>query len=463
MEFEIGRKIILRGMKPETRETIKHRLTMPNPKFEEAEKRGRWAGNLEPELHFYNETDQGLVCPRGAAGQLVRLCEQHGEKCWLIDRRRLLPPLDLTFYGSLRAFQKSAVEACLKKSFALLPAPTGSGKTVMAVYMIAQRQQPALVLVHTKELLNQWRERIKQFLDIEAGSIGGGHYEIRPVTVATVQSLVKCAEEVALYFGYLIADECHRAPCMQYVRSIEAFDCKYMTGLSATPYRRDGLSKVIFWHLGDVAGQVDKADLLKNGDLCSAEVVWVETGFDTPTDASEYYTSVLSEIAEDAQRNRLICNTVGENNRRGVNLILTDRKVHCQALANILEAEHGINAHVLTGDTGKKDRQRILDELHKGRCKYLVATGQLIGEGFDLPSISTVFLATPARYHGRVIQYIGRALRPAPGKDKAVIYDFVDICNPVFTASAKSRAYTYEQQGIKPGQSTDFMKFAGIR
>jgi superfamily II DNA or RNA helicase len=449
MEFEIGCNIILRNLKPETEHAVMGRLTMPNPKYDEAVKMDRWTGNLEPYLRFYEQTGTGLACPRGAARQVYELCRRHGEEIRFIDTRRTLPPVDFQFRGSLRPFQQTAVNSCLKHEFGILSAPTGSGKTVMAAYMIAQRKQPVLIVVHTKELLNQWRERVKQFLGIKAGLIGGGKMEIRPVTVATVQTLVKHAENTAPHFGYLIADECHRAPAMQYVKAIEAFDCQYMTGLSATPYRRDGLSKVIFWHIGDVAAKIDKAELVGTGDLCPAGVVWIETDFSTATDATEYYSKALSELAEDQARNQLICRTVAENNSHGISLLLSDRKAHCHALAAILESQHGIKAVVLTGATGTRDRERILDDLHQGRCRYLIATGQLIGEGFDLPAISSMFLATPVKYHGRLIQYIGRALRPAPGKDKAAIYDFVDARNPVFAASAKSRAYTYEQQGIE--------------
>ena len=103
----------------------------------------------------------------------------------------------------------------------------------------------------------------------------------------------------------------------------------------------------------------------------------------------------------------------------------------------------------MTGSTGQKDRERIITALQDDECRYLLATGQLIGEGFDLPGISTVFLTTPVKFSGRLIQYIGRALRPAPGKKKAIIFDFVDSSNPVFAASAKSRAGTYKNQGIE--------------
>lgn len=448
MKISIKNQIILEDIKLETEQAVKARLTMPNPKYDEAVKMDRWTGNIEPELRFYQQTDQGLSCPRGAARQICTIAKQHGEKISITDNRRTMPPVDFQFKGSLRGFQKRAAYSCLERDFGLLDAPTGAGKTVMAGYMIEKRKQPALIVVHTKELLNQWQERVKQFLGINAGIIGGGKMDIRTVTVAMIQTLVKHAEDVAPHFGYLICDECHRAPAMQYVSAIAAFDCKYMTGLSATPYRRDGLSKVIFWHLGDVAGTIDKQALVDNGDLCQAAVTWIETDFSTSTDATTEYSKALSELAADQERNKLICRTVAENNGHGISLLLSDRKQHCYDLAVILKEMHGIDPHVLTGTTSTGDRQQILDDLHKGRCKYLIATGQLIGEGFDLPAISSMFLATPVKYHGRLIQYIGRALRPAPGKDQATVFDFVDHRNPVFKAQAKSRANTYGKQGI---------------
>lgn len=147
--------------------------------------------------------------------------------------------------------------------------------------------------------------------------------------------------------------------------------------------------------------------------------------------------------------NQLICRTVAENNSNGITLVLSDRKAHCQALKGFLFNGHCIHAEVLTGSTSPKERKRIITALKGDKCKYLIATGQLIGEGFDLPGISTVFLTTPVKFSERLIQYIGRALRPAPCKDKAVIFDFVDSENPIFKASAKSRKRTDQNERIE--------------
>ena len=453
MEFKLQNKLCLSGMKPETLRVIKARVTLKNPAYIEAEKMGRYTQDIEPELKFYEETRKELICPRGVATQIYRICQNHGETIKFIDHRRTLSPSEFVFHGVLRPLQQPAVEDVLRQDFGLLEASTGSGKTAMALYMIAERQQPALIMVHTKELLNQWIDRIEQFLKIprdEIGIIGAGSFNIgKKITVSMIQTLAKKPDKVAPHIGYLILDECHRAPAMQYVKAVEAFDCKYMTGLTATPWRRDGLSRVIFWHIGDVTGSIDKQDLLDNGNLCQAEVKWIKTEFNTLIDASANYSKALSELTEDYNRNRLVSDTIAKNNGTGISLILSDRKSHCQTLHDTLFKENGIKTEILTGATSKTERGRIIESLQQGRCKYLIATGQLIGEGFDLPGISTMFLATPIKFSGRVIQYIGRALRPAPGKDKAVIFDFVDVLNPVFKSSAMSRLYTYKQQKIK--------------
>ena len=452
MDFTLNSKLVLSNLGLATQQAVKQHLTMPNPKFAEAERMNRYTKGIDRNLKFYEETTDGLVCPRGCAATLYHLCERIGEDIHTIDQRRTLNPVNFTFVGELRHLQRQAVDGVLSRDSGLLEAGTGAGKTVMELYLIAERKQPALVVVHTKELFNQWLDRIESFLSIprdEIGIIGGGKFSIGDrITVATVQSLYKRVDEVVPHIGHLVVDECHRAPSRIFTEAVNAFDARYRLGLTATPWRRDGLSKVIFWTMGDVTGRIDKKDLVQAGNLCPAEVKWIKTEFNPSVDASEKYSKALSELTEDETRNRLICKAVSENNGHGISLILSDRKAHCDALQDILSDAHGIHAEVLTGSTSHKERERIIANLQDGECKYLIATGQLIGEGFDLPGISTVFLGTPVKFSGRLIQYIGRALRPAPGKDKAMVFDFVDVHNPVFYASAKARHSTYQKQQI---------------
>jgi superfamily II DNA or RNA helicase len=322
-------------------------------------------------------------------------------------------------------------------------------KTVIALAGIAARKQPTLVIVHTKELQAQWVSRIGTCLGIppeKVGLIGNGKRTVgQKITVALVQSLYKCADEVAPDIGFLVVDECHRAPPKTFTEAVTAFDCKYMLGLSATPWRRDGLSKLIFWHVGDVI-QVEKVELIDRGDVLRAHVIVRETAFQTSFDPSEEYTRMLSELTQDRGRNVMIAQDVisQANNGGGICLVLSDRKAHCLELQELIEGlPAGVQTELLTGDVPTKERQAIIERLNGGKVKVLMATGQLIGEGFDCRALSILFLATPIKFDGRLLQYLGRVLRPAPGKERAVVYDYVDTQVGVLKAAFHSRRRVY--------------------
>jgi len=450
MKIQIDHEATITNCRPETIQEIRRRLTFDNPAFIEKQKRGFSTWDTDREIQCFDSSPGGLSFPRGFSGQACRIAKRYGEQLQIEDRRRELPEVDFTFGGQLKPFQHFAVDAVLQKPFGTLQAPTGSGKTVMALNIIAARKQPALIVVHTGELLNQWIARIETFLGIpaaEIGIIGGGKNRIgNLVTVALVQSLCKHVEDVFEHIGFLVVDEGHRCPSKTFLEVVTAFDCKYMLGLSATPWRRDGLTRLIWFYLGDKVHEVNGQHLVDAGHICKAQVVTVETEFRTDLDPSIDYSRMLSELCLDPERNNLVASHTADeaNGNGGISLVLSDRKSHCGALQAAL-SDIGIDADVLTGDTSTKDRKALSDKLLAGTVRVLIATGQLIGEGFDLPAISSVILATPLKFSGRVIQYIGRALRPSPGKGHARIIDFMDSRVGVLAAGAKSRARTFGQ------------------
>jgi len=427
---------------------IKTRLTFDNPAHQEAERRGFSTWNILREIRGYRMNADVLTVPRGFTQQLEGILRGAGVQYKIEDWRRTLPEVDFTFKGELRDFQVEAVDAMAALDFGTLAAPTGSGKTVMALALIARRRQPALIVVHTRELLEQWIGQIEKFLGIpagEVGRIGGGKMKVGDkITVALVQSLYKCADEVAPHIGHLVVDECHRAPSRTFTEAVTAFDCQYMTGLSATPWRRDGLSRLIYWHIGDKIHEVDKDALVDAGHVLEAEIIWRRTAFEPTFDPSEEYPQMLSELTRDRDRNALIASDVAKEagNGGGVILVLSDRKTHCQTLVTLL-ADRGVDAHLLIGDLSPGHRRRVVEDLNAGQIKVLVATGKLIGEGFDCKELSTLFLVTPIRFNGRLIQYLGRVLRPAPGKDKARVYDYVDVEVGVLENAARARMRVY--------------------
>ncbi|MFO7716376.1 DEAD/DEAH box helicase [Desulfosarcina sp.] len=450
LQITIDRSLKLNHAPAALLEILAERFQMVNPKWLENERMGRWNRGTKKILRFYRRLGKtGMVIPRGYARQLILLLKRENIAYSMNDQRRVLPAVDFTFNGSLKPFQSAAVLEIKKKDFGTLSAPTGSGKTVMGLYLIAQRCQPTVVVVHTKDLAFQWIQRIGQFLGIPAdqvGLIGAGSRRIGDrITVALVQTLYRCSDQVAPCTGHIVVDECHRTPSRTFTDAVTAFDCRYMLGLSATPWRRDNLSKLIFWHLGDVHHEVDKVQLEQKGYILKADVVLRPTVFEPYFDPVSDYSRMLSELTADDARNRLIASDVNKEVRtgKGVCLVLSDRKKHCETLQGILRYKFNVHAELLTGDLNDEMRKAVLDRLNQGQVKVLIATGQLIGEGFDCPDLSTLFMATPIRFSGRVMQYLGRILRPAQGKARARVYDYVDERVTPLVAAAKARQRVY--------------------
>ncbi|MBT8367360.1 MAG: DEAD/DEAH box helicase, partial [Deltaproteobacteria bacterium] len=391
---------------------LTEKLEILNPKWLENERMRRWNRDTPQVLRFYDKVgSSGLWIPRGFMRQLILLCRKHDIQYQIDDRRRNLAPANFDFNGRLRPFQQLAVDRMLTKDFGTLSSATGSGKTIMALYMIAKRRQPTLIIVHTKDLAAQWTLRIESFLGIGAakvGLIGGGKKASgEKITIALVQSLYKCVEEVAGQIGFLVVDECHRCPSRTFTEAVTGFDSKYMLGLSATPWRRDKLSKLIFWHLGDVHHEVDKKHLIRTGDVLPAEVIVRETSFKPYYDPINEYSKMLSELTADTDRNVLIAGDVAREtlNNSGICLVLSDRKAHCENLRAMLKFRFKVEAELLTGDLSMDERQMVIERLNQNKVKVVIATGQLIGEGFDCRDLATLFLATPIRFSGRVLQY----------------------------------------------------------
>lgn len=450
LKIIISNQLRLSDIPADLYDLLTEKLKIQNPRWLENKKMGRWNRNTPKELKFYDKIGKdGLSIPRGYMRQLIYLCRSQEIPYEIEDRRLSLPEVDIQFSGHLKPFQIEAAQKMLTRDFGVLSAPTGSGKTIITLFMIAQRRQPALIVVHTKELAYQWMDRIHSFLAIpsdEIGLIGNGKMMIgEKITVALVQSLYKCSQDVSPKIGYLVVDESHRCPSRTFTDAVTDFSSRYMIGLSATPFRRDKLSQLIFWHLGDLHHQIEKENLIQQGHILEADVTFRETSFKSHFDPIHQYTKMLSELTEDKERNLLIASDIVNEIKEltGICLVLTDRKAHCKNLQAILKYRYKTESTVLTGDTPAPERKEVLEQLHTGGIRILIATGQLIGEGFDCKELSTLFLATPIKFSGRLLQYIGRVMRIAPGKKKAKIVDYIDVNVDVLNAAARSRQQIY--------------------
>jgi len=452
LNIEIGKRLKITHCPETVSREFKKRLTLPNPEYQSAQKRGRWTGHLKPRLFFYQVENNALIIPRGLLYQVIDFSRNHGIVPEITDQRIELPFINFNFNGRLKDLQVPAVKEILSCSQGFLKAATGAGKTVMALRIIKERKQPCLIIVPNKTLLYQWITDVEYFLTIprdQIGIIGDGCNSIgMGVTVGIINSVAKSAGRINGLFGHLVIDEAHKAVSKTYQDAISQFGAKFILALSATPYRRDGLTKLLYFSLGDVVARVDKDELVQSGIIVEAETQWVRTKFQTDGNASTDYSRVVTELTRDTDRNNLICRTISQAGKERKSLILSDRKRHCRTLQAMLNYGYGIRAEVLVGGFSKKKVHGIMEKIHHGHCNHLIGTSQLLGEGFNLPALDALYLVVPLRFKGKLLQSIGRVLRASTGKDKALIYDFVDSGVGVFRASALARVRTYKKAGI---------------
>ena len=435
----------LSGITIPFQQALEDNLTIDNPKYKDAKKYGRWVGkNFKQKLFLFELDEASILFPRGFAAQAVALCKKYmGRSPVIEDLRRRLPEVDFSFQGELRPYQQEAVEDILRRHFGVLVAGTGSGKTVMALDVIARRRQPTLILVHSRELMYQWEERVRQFLGVQAGLIGDSKFDIQPVSIAIVNTARKRLDELVPRFGHLIVDECHRVPATLFTNVVKRFDSYFMLGLSATAYRReDGLTRLIYLYMGDRSHQVDSEELTASGAVLMPEFIQRPTNFKYVFRGN--YQALMNSLTKNELRNQQIAEDIYTEAMKteGIVLVVSDRVAHCRKLADFL-AEKGLQASVLTGKQPMAERTEIVESVHRGKVKVLISTLQLVGEGFDAAGLTTLFLTTPIKFTGRLRQVIGRILRPASGKQPKVI-DYVDEHVGVLRNSARIRRQAYK-------------------
>jgi superfamily II DNA or RNA helicase/very-short-patch-repair endonuclease len=375
------------------------------------------------------------------------------------DERCNGQPLQVTFQGTLRPEQKAAADAMLGHEIGVLAATTAFGKTVVAAWLIAKRGVNTLVLVHRRQLLDQWVERLSTFLNInsrEIGRIGGGRRKpTGRLDVAVIQSLVRngVVDDYIGDYGYVIVDECHHLSAHSFEQVIRRAKAKFVTGLSATVARKDGHHPIIFMQCGPVRHRVNaKAEAMRRPFTHSVLVrpTAFQPAMPSPSDKRVEFYSLYGELVGDESRNRRICEDVIEAVEAGRSpLVLTERNEHLDSLANQLAGRVG-HVIVLRGGMGKKQRQAMAAEVaavstEEGRV--ILATGRYIGEGFDDARLDTLFLTLPVSWHGTIAQYAGRLHRLYDGKREVRIYDYADLNVPMLARMFDRRCRGYEAVG----------------
>lgn len=422
------------GLTPTLINYLKEELNFANSEYFIKKKSGRNTFKTTQYFKLVEETESQIFIPRGFIGKLIRFCKQSQIEFEFQDERRLKPPTAFAFNAALRNHQLDIIAIASKKDFGVIVAPPGSGKTIIGLKIIADRRQPALIIVHRKQLLEQWSERIEAFLGIpkrDIGVIGQGKSKIgKQITLATIQSLPKQLEYVQNQFGIIIVDECHHVPAETFRNTVGKLQAFYFYGLTATPFRKYNDGKLIFTHLGEVIANVQSTEI-ENYKL--AKIAIRNTELNVPYNSkTDNFESLSKILVYDTARNNLILEDVKTELNQGKKVvIITERKEHIDTLYLFLKQCYEVIA--LSGEdsiTSKKSKWGILQQ---GNFQVLITTGQYFGEGTDLQNINCLFLVYPFSFEGKLIQYIGRVQR---SEINPTIYDYrdykIDYLNKLF-------------------------------
>ena len=341
----------------------------------------------------------------------------------------------------------------------VLAATTAFGKTVIGAWLIAQRGVTTLVLVHRRQLLDQWIERLSTFLGMPAkaiGRIGGGRS--RPtgmLDVGVMQSLVRksAVDDRVAEYGHLIVDECHHLSAHSFEQVARQAKARFVVGLSATVARKDGHHPIIFMQCGPVRHRVNARQQAAARPFEHVVVVQPTPFQPTKspdTDKRIEFQTLYHELIDDQARTRRICEDVIEAVRAGRSpLVLTERNEHLDRLEQglVSSVRHVV---VLRAGMGKKQLLALkvrLEAIPADGERVVIATGKYVGEGFDDPRLDTLFLTLPVSWRGTIAQYAGRLHRMYDGKREVRIYDYADLNVPMLGRMFDRRCRGYEAIG----------------
>lgn len=449
IEIQINGQVFLKRIQLQRKliEFIRENLNFLNSDYLVKKNIGKSTFNLEKYFRLVEETPEGIIIPRGFVANIITFCKKENLPFNIVDKRKKLDPVDFESEIELMPNQETAIERTIDKDFGVIVSPPGSGKTIIGLEIIAQKRQPALIIVHRKQLFDQWIDRIQNFLKIpkrEIGQIGNQKFKVgKEITIAMIQSLSRSEEieKISNSFGTIIVDECHHIPAKSFRDAIVNFNSFYLYGLTATPKRKNNDEKLIYVYIGNILYNANQIDQIRQKQK-NIEVNIQETNLYVPFDYKiDKYETISRILIHDTNRNSLIISDIEKNvSRFNKFLILTERKAHVEILNLYLKDR--FETITIHGDDSESNRKSKLEQLKQGHYKIVISTGQYFGEGIDLNNLECLVIAYPFAFEGKLIQYIGRIQH---SDNPPVIFDYRDSRIDYFEKMFKQRNRYYKK------------------
>ena len=460
------------NLMPRIQNQIRSLAAFDNPEFYKNKRLGYSNYYNFSAVYLGKDVDGYIQVPRGLKERIIEECNKAGIDVDISDQKEKGCPIRVSFKGDLRMQQELAAEKLLTYSDGVLSAATAFGKTVVCSYLIAERKVNTLILLQSKDLLNQWVDELDKFLDIKEeppeyetktgrkkkrdsviGILHGSKNTLTGIVdVAMVGSMYSKGKfnDLINSYGMVIMDECHHAASNTSMELLQKINAKYVYGVSATPKRGDSLDKIIYMLLGPLRHRftaLERAQEQGIGHYFVPRYTRVVDNADSKDDINKAY----SLISTSKVRNDMIISDVKKSiAQKKTPVILTRFKEHAKLLYDALknEADH---VFLLYGDNSDKENAEIrvkLKQVPKTESLILIATGQKIGEGFDFPRLDVLMLAAPVSFEGRLEQYVGRLNRDYEGKEAVYVYDYIDAHVRFFNKMYGKRLKTYKRTGF---------------
>lgn len=424
-----------------------------------------------PRIVSCSEMKDGyLILPRGCEETAVDFFKSNNIVVSIEDKTNPGQKIDVEFNGSLYEEQQRAIESLEIHQCGTLYATTAFGKTVTAAALIARKKVNTLILVHTKALLDQWRERLEEYLSTDFqpeqqpkgrgrrkkfqqfGALSSTENTLNgKIDIALLQSCMSDNEVKQLVrdYGMVIVDECHHAPAVNFERVLREVNARYVYGLTATPIRKDGHQPIIFMQCGEIRYTADSKSQQAQQSFRRLLIPRFTSHRNLKADGGNY-AQVIDELIENESRNRVILDDVASNLTEGrTPIILTARTAHVDLLVVECRKICPNVVRLVGNDSAKAKREAMarLSRVPNDEPLVVVATGKYVGEGFDLPRLDTLMLALPVSWKGLIAQYTGRLHRNYPDKTETRIYDYIDLRVPICDSMYRKRLHGYKAVG----------------